>query len=218
MKLRLLLTLALSLLVVGAVSTFAVTRVVDRASEAEQVAEGCSGHEGEGEAEDAEREGGAKCESVADMGRELQEPADALLARDLFGSDKDVDYAKAFDAAADDGAALGRTTRRRDPRAAKARWSFQGPASIGGRVLDIAVDPRDKDTLFIATATGGVWKSTDAGSTFQPAWPDDQTLSIGALAITPSGVLYAGTGEAGPGGGPVPHRRQGPDPPPPPPP
>src|SRR4051794_27065451 len=203
MKLRVALTALISLLAVAALAT--------------QLARG-GGHRAVACA--AEREGAeaARCESLADMGRALQEPADALLARDETGSDPNANFADLFEQAAARSASIGRTTARVDPAAPGAAWQFQGPSSIGGRVLDIAVDPAQQDTIYIATATGGVWKSTDAGSTFQPAWPDNLTLAIGALAITPSGVLYAGTGEAGPGGGPVPHRRQGPDPPPPPPP
>src|SRR4051812_29999499 len=122
MKLRLLLTLALSLFAVAAISVFAVDRVIDHGTEIEAKAEACGaeeeGAEAEGEhareeAENAERarEGKPRCESVEDMGRELQEPADALLARDLFGSDENVDYAKVFTAAAARGAALGRSTQ-----------------------------------------------------------------------------------------------------------
>ena len=68
-------------------------------------------------------------------------------------------------------------------------------------MLDGVVDPRQADTIFIATATGGVGVSLEAGKRFAPAWPADQVQTIGALAIAPDGTLYAGTGEAGPGGG-----------------
>jgi photosystem II stability/assembly factor-like uncharacterized protein len=46
-----------------------------------------------------------------------------------------------------------------------------------------------------------VWRTLDGGDTFEPAWPDDLTQAIGALAITPAGTLLAGTGELNPGGG-----------------
>src|SRR6516164_8411645 len=74
-------------------------------------------------------------------------------------------------------------------------WTFVGPTHIGGRVLDIAVDPQQVDTVYAATASGGVWKSTDAGSTFSVAWPNEISQPIGALAIAPDGTLYAGIGE-----------------------
>jgi len=80
-------------------------------------------------------------------------------------------------------------------------WTSLGPTNIGGRVTDVAVDPAHANTVFAGVATGGVWKSTDAGATFSPAWNPANPQAIGALAITPSGVLYAGTGESNPGGG-----------------
>jgi hypothetical protein len=85
--------------------------------------------------------------------------------------------------------------------AADHTWTLQGPTNVGGRVLDIVVDPTRKNAIYAATATGGVWHSTDGGVTFASVWPNDLVQTIGALAITPTGTLYAGTGEAGPGGG-----------------
>jgi photosystem II stability/assembly factor-like uncharacterized protein len=82
-----------------------------------------------------------------------------------------------------------------------ARWRFAGPTNIGGRIVDLALDPTRRDTLYAAAASGGLWRSTDAGATFAPAWPDDLTQAMGSVAVTPQGVLYAGTGEANPGGG-----------------
>ena len=87
------------------------------------------------------------------------------------------------------------------PEIAAASWTFQGPSNVGGRVTDVAVDPKALNTVYTATGSGGVWKSTDAATTFDPAWPNDLTQAIGALAIGGDGVLYAGTGEANPGGG-----------------
>ena len=80
-------------------------------------------------------------------------------------------------------------------------WSFAGPTNIGGRVLDIAVDPNQADTIYVAAASGGVWKSVDAGRTFSVQWPDETSQAIGAVALASDGTLYAGTGETGPGGG-----------------
>jgi hypothetical protein len=80
-------------------------------------------------------------------------------------------------------------------------WTQHGPTNVGGRVLDVVVDPTTPNAIYVATATGGVWRSTDAGKHFYSTWPDDYVQTIGALAIAPDGTLYAGTGEAGPGGG-----------------
>src|SRR6266550_3979550 len=75
-------------------------------------------------------------------------------------------------------------------------WKDMGPTNIGGRITDLVVDSSRPDTIFVAAAGGGIWKSTDAGSTFVPAWPDDSVQAIGALARGSDGTLWAGTGEA----------------------
>jgi photosystem II stability/assembly factor-like uncharacterized protein len=80
-------------------------------------------------------------------------------------------------------------------------WEFVGPTNIGGRVVDVAVDPVAPDTIYVAAATGGVWKSEDAGARFSPVWPAANPQSMGALAITSEGTLFAGLGESNPGGG-----------------
>lgn len=80
-------------------------------------------------------------------------------------------------------------------------WQFVGPTNIGGRIVDIAVDPVAADTIYVAAATGGVWKSTDKGAHFTEAWPATNPQAMGALAITSNGTLFAGVGEANPGGG-----------------
>lgn len=164
----------------------------DRAQSLRQLADRHGGGGGE-QAEDGE--------SVAEVGRELLEPAEVLSRRALFGAGRNVDTGRFFARAATQAATLGEQTAASDPAVAGAAWQPLGPSNIGGRVLDIVVDPNNADTIFIAAATGGVWKSTDKGATFTPAWPDDLTQTVGALAIAPDGTLYAGTGEAGPGGG-----------------
>lgn len=132
-------------------------------------------------------------------GQELTEPSDAMLARQLFGSTS-VPSA-VFARAAKDARALGAETAQADPEVAEAAWTFVGPGEIGGRVLDITVDPQLERTIFVGTATGGVWRSDDRADSFTPAWPSDVTQAVGALAQGSDGTLWAGTGEAGPGGG-----------------
>jgi photosystem II stability/assembly factor-like uncharacterized protein len=97
--------------------------------------------------------------------------------------------------------ALALETGRSESQQAAAKWKFVGPTNIGGRVVDIAVDPSAPDTLYVAAATGGVWKSKDKGTRFTSIWPTTNPQSLGALAITSAGTLFAGTGEANPGGG-----------------
>ncbi|NGO45561.1 WD40/YVTN/BNR-like repeat-containing protein [Streptomyces ureilyticus] len=81
------------------------------------------------------------------------------------------------------------------------RWKAVGPTNIGGRVVSLALDPQRADTLYAAAASGGLWRSTDAGATFHSVWPDSWTQAMGAVATAPDGTLYAGTGEPNPGGG-----------------
>lgn len=66
-----------------------------------------------------------------------------------------------------------------------------------GRVSSIAVDPTDPTgaTVYVGAAAGGVWKSTDTGTTWTPVFDDQPTLSIGDIAVAPSGWVYVGTGE-----------------------
>jgi Sortilin, neurotensin receptor 3, len=109
--------------------------------------------------------------------------------------------AGALERAGAQAAALAQATKRADSQLAAARWRFIGPTNIGGRVVDIAVDPVAADTIYIAAATGGIWKSTDKGAHFTAIWPVTNPQSMGALIITSSGTLFAGTGEANPGGG-----------------
>lgn len=80
-------------------------------------------------------------------------------------------------------------------------WITEGPSNVGGRVTGVAVDPLLRDTVYLASASGGVWRSTDAGGTFQPLWPTSFPQAIGAIAMGRDGVLWVGTGEANPGGG-----------------
>ena len=98
-------------------------------------------------------------------------------------------------------AALAQAAEQSNRPLATARWRFAGPTNIGGRVVDIAVDPVAADTIYVAAATGGVWKSADRGARFTSIWPAANPQSMGALVITPNGTLFAGTGEANPGGG-----------------
>ena len=73
-----------------------------------------------------------------------------------------------------------------------------GPAVMGGRVSDIAFDPADPWTFYVASAHGGLLKTTDNGGTFSGVMDDQKVSSMGAVAVAPSDakVVWAGTGEA----------------------
>jgi photosystem II stability/assembly factor-like uncharacterized protein len=72
-----------------------------------------------------------------------------------------------------------------------------GPAAMGGRVSDIAIDPRNPAVFFVALSTGGLFKTSDNGVTFDAVFDKQPLLSMGAVAISPSDsdVVWVGTGE-----------------------
>lgn len=73
-----------------------------------------------------------------------------------------------------------------------------GPPGTSGRVAALAVSPRDDREIWVGAATGGLWKSADAGFTWTPVMDSIPVNSIGAIGIAPSApdVVYVGTGEA----------------------
>ncbi|NIQ17560.1 MAG: glycosyl hydrolase, partial [Candidatus Aenigmarchaeota archaeon] len=73
-----------------------------------------------------------------------------------------------------------------------------GPSRQGGRVVDIAVSPAQPFTFYVATASGGLWKTTNNGTTFTPIFDNQSVISIGDIAVAPSApdVVWVGTGEA----------------------
>ena len=72
-----------------------------------------------------------------------------------------------------------------------------GPAYNSGRVADIAVTPGAHHRYFVATASGGVWRTDNGGTTWKPIFDDQGSFSIGCLALDPANpnVLWVGTGE-----------------------
>src|SRR5260370_18241238 len=77
-------------------------------------------------------------------------------------------------------------------------WRGIGPASMGGRIDDIAVVESNPYTYYVGFATGGVWKTTKKGTTFQPIFDTYSTASIWDIAIAPSNpsIVWGGTGQA----------------------
>ena len=80
----------------------------------------------------------------------------------------------------------------------------RGPANVGGRTRAIVVDPDDpnKNTWYAGSATGGIWKTTDAADNWTDISGELSNLSVNALVMANSNhdILYAGTGESFPGG------------------
>ena len=77
-------------------------------------------------------------------------------------------------------------------------WRNIGPAIMGGRIDDFAVVESNPHIAFTATASAGIWKTTNNGVTWKPLFEDQPVSSIGNIAVAPSdpSILWAGTGEA----------------------
>ncbi len=76
-------------------------------------------------------------------------------------------------------------------------WRGIGPALMSGRIADIAVDPMDRSTWYVAVGSGGVWKTNNRGTTWTPVFDGQGSYSIGSLAIDPDNhhTVWVGTGE-----------------------
>ena len=72
-----------------------------------------------------------------------------------------------------------------------------GPGYTSGRISDIAVNPNNHAEIYVATASGGIWKTEDAGITFKPIFDHYGSYSIGCITIDPNNphVIWTGTGE-----------------------
>lgn len=77
------------------------------------------------------------------------------------------------------------------------QWREVGPATSSGRIADFAVVPHQPSTYYVAVASGGVWKTTNAGTTFSPIFDHQNSYSIGCVELDPNNanVVWVGTGE-----------------------
>ncbi|MEO1582512.1 MAG: glycosyl hydrolase [Pseudomonadota bacterium] len=76
-------------------------------------------------------------------------------------------------------------------------WRSIGPALMSGRISDIAIHPDRQSTWYVATGSGGIWKTENRGTTWTPIFDDEAVYSIGCITIDPNNpnVIWAGTGE-----------------------
>jgi len=72
-----------------------------------------------------------------------------------------------------------------------------GPALMSGRIGEIAVDPVKRSTWYVAASSGGVWKTVNAGTTWEPIFDSYPSYSIGTVAVDPNNrfTVWVGTGE-----------------------
>lgn len=80
------------------------------------------------------------------------------------------------------------------------KWQFLGPKNVSGRCIDVAVmEPKGQQyTILVATASGGLWKTDNEGTTWRPVFEQAPSTAIGDVAIAPSNqkIVWLGTGEA----------------------
>ena len=81
---------------------------------------------------------------------------------------------------------------------AELEWRNVGPVNMSGRVADVEGIPGNPRVVYVGSASGGVWKTEDAGLTFKPIFDDQPVASIGDIALAPSNpeVVYVGSGES----------------------
>jgi photosystem II stability/assembly factor-like uncharacterized protein len=77
------------------------------------------------------------------------------------------------------------------------RFRSIGPAATGGRIHDVQVDPRDPATIYVATASGGIWKTTNHATFWTPIFEGQPDNTFGSIALFPADprIIWAGTGE-----------------------
>lgn len=85
----------------------------------------------------------------------------------------------------------------RGPRPPEIGWWKLGPRNINGRIKSLAIHPNNRNYLLAGAANGGVWRSTDAGASWNARWFGQLSMAIGSIAFAPSNPnrVYAATGE-----------------------
>ena len=93
--------------------------------------------------------------------------------------------------------AVGAADERIDSVIDNLEWRNIGPAIMGGRIDDFAVVQSDPHVIYAATASAGIWKTTNNGITWEPVFDDQPVSSVGDIAVAASdpSIVWAGTGE-----------------------
>ncbi|MEQ8361324.1 MAG: glycosyl hydrolase [Cyclobacteriaceae bacterium] len=88
-------------------------------------------------------------------------------------------------------------TKKEDVSLSGLKFRGIGPAVTSGRISDFAVNPNNFNEYYVATSSGGVWKTTNAGTSYQPIFDTQGSYSIGCVTLDPnnSNVVWVGSGE-----------------------
>ncbi|WP_299463773.1 glycosyl hydrolase [uncultured Microscilla sp.] len=92
---------------------------------------------------------------------------------------------------------LAQTPQLKSSTVAHMKFRNIGPATFSGRIIDLAVNPGNFSQYYLATAGGGIWKTNNAGTTFQPIFDHQGSSSIGCITLDPNNanVVWVGSGE-----------------------
>jgi photosystem II stability/assembly factor-like uncharacterized protein len=92
---------------------------------------------------------------------------------------------------------------KRGHKSGQNNWTLVGPINIGGRITDAEMPSNNQNIIYLATASGGIFKSENLGTTWIPIFDDEVALSIGDIDIsqTDPSIIFVGTGEPNAGGG-----------------
>ena len=123
-------------------------------------------------------------------------------ARSKKKSQQDADEKSAAESASQSDKAPAKKAEEKKPLDTKMlagalKFRSVGPAFMSGRIGDVAIDQQNPNTWYIAVASGGVWKTTNAGTTFDPIFDSQKSYSIGCVTVDPtnSSTVWVGTGE-----------------------
>ena len=92
---------------------------------------------------------------------------------------------------------LAQETKKQDDVYNGLKFRNIGPALTSGRIADIAIHPQDESTWYVAVGSGGVWKTVNSGTTFEPIFDKQSSYSIGCVTLDPRNpsTIWVGTGE-----------------------
>ena len=103
---------------------------------------------------------------------------------------------KAYDAA------VKKITSEENTNREEVSWMQEGPGNIGGRINCMAIEPANTNVIYAGNASGGIFKTTDGGASWNPVFDEQPYLAIGAITIDPNNhqIVWAGTGDLNIGG------------------